>query len=46
MSSNDWNNQARVTHEVATGAALGIPASVVVLEAWSDESTFYTWNDA
>src|SRR5437899_9319420 len=46
MSSNDWNNQARVTHEVATGAALGIPASVVVLEAWSDESTFYIWNDA
>ncbi len=23
-----------------------IPASVMVLEAWSDEETFYIWNDA
>jgi alpha-glucosidase (family GH31 glycosyl hydrolase) len=46
MSSNDWNNQARVAREVAAGVALAIPSSVVVLEAWSDESTFYIWNDA
>ncbi len=46
MSSNDWNNQARVEREVATTRELDIPASVLVIEAWSDESTFYVWNDA
>ena len=24
----------------------GIPPSVLVIEAWSDETTFYIWNDA
>jgi hypothetical protein len=27
-------------------SSLGIPATVVVLEAWSDEGGFYAWNDA
>ncbi|MBK8048751.1 MAG: hypothetical protein IPK16_17480 [Anaerolineales bacterium] len=46
MSSNEWNNQARVEHEVAMTRQHGIPATVLVIEAWSDEITFYTWNGA
>lgn len=46
MSSNCWNNQARVLEEVEKSIQHEIPASVVVLEAWSDETTIYLWNDA
>jgi alpha-D-xyloside xylohydrolase len=46
MSSNEWNTQARVEREVAATLAHAIPATVLVLEAWSDETTFYIWNGA
>lgn len=46
MSSNEWNSQKRVLDEVARTNELSIPATVVVIEAWSDEATFYIWNDA
>jgi alpha-glucosidase (family GH31 glycosyl hydrolase) len=46
MSSNEWNSQARVLHEVEQTLKHEIPASVLVIEAWSDETTFYIWNDA
>jgi alpha-glucosidase (family GH31 glycosyl hydrolase) len=46
MSSNEWNSQARVVSEVEATETHDIPASVIVLEAWSDETTFYIWNDA
>lgn len=46
MSSNEWNTQARVEQEVAQSHAHGIPATVLVIEAWSDETTFYIWNGA
>ena len=46
MSSNDWNNQARTLEVVRRTVEEGIPATVLVLEAWSDESTFYIFNDA
>ncbi len=46
MSSNDWNSQARVLAEVERGEQEGIAGDVVVIEAWSDETTFYIWNDA
>jgi alpha-glucosidase (family GH31 glycosyl hydrolase) len=46
ISSNEWNTQARVLTEVERGHALGIPAGVVVIEAWSDESTFVAFRDA
>lgn len=46
MSSNEWNSQAMVMERVAETQAHGIPATVLVIEAWSDEKTFYTWNDA
>lgn len=46
MSSNDWNSQAMVTEEVRQTQAHEIPVTVLVIEAWSDEVTFYIWNDA
>ncbi len=46
MSSNEWNTQARVEHEVAQTQAHAIPATALVIEAWSDETTFYIWNGA
>jgi alpha-glucosidase (family GH31 glycosyl hydrolase) len=46
MSSNEWNTQARVEQELAKTLELDIPATVLVIEAWSDETTFYLWNGA
>jgi len=46
MSSNEWNTQARVEREVAETVRQGIPATALVIEAWSDETTFYIWNGA
>lgn len=46
MSGNEWNTQAEVMRQVELTAAHDIPASVLVIEAWSDETTFYIWNGA
>jgi alpha-D-xyloside xylohydrolase len=46
MSANEWNTQARVIEEAQATLDYDIPASVLVIEAWSDETTFYIWNDA
>lgn len=46
MSSNEWNSQAQVLEQVALTNAHAIPATVLVIEAWSDEATFYLFNDA
>ncbi|MEX2540907.1 MAG: TIM-barrel domain-containing protein [Trueperaceae bacterium] len=46
MSANTWNSQAKAEEVVRRTVEEGVPASVIVLEAWSDESTFYIWNDA
>lgn len=46
MSGNEWNSQAAVMEQVEKTKQYGIPATVLVIEAWSDESTFYIWNDA
>lgn len=46
MSSNEWNSQERVLKELHKGRGLDIPATVLVIEAWSDEKNFYIWNDA
>lgn len=44
MSSNDWNSQAEVLRQMQLTQQHQIPASVLVIEAWSDEINFYTWN--
>lgn len=46
MSSNSWNSQALTEENVARTLAEDVPATVLVIEAWSDESTFYIFNDA
>ncbi len=46
MSGNEWNSQAAVTEQVRKTIEYRIPATVLVIEAWSDEATFYIWNDA
>ena len=46
MSSNNWDSEAEVRKQVALTGEHGIPATVLVIEAWSDEATFYIWNDA
>ncbi|MBK8020995.1 MAG: glycoside hydrolase family 31 [Chloroflexi bacterium] len=46
MSGNEWNSQARVEAEVQASFEHRITPSVMVIEAWSDENTFYIWNDA
>ncbi|MDD4495057.1 MAG: glycoside hydrolase family 31 protein, partial [Eubacteriales bacterium] len=46
MSSNGWNTQTEALEQVEQMNRLAIPSTVMVLEAWSDEETFYIWNDA
>ena len=46
MSGNEWNSQTRVEKEVRSSLEHGIQPAVLVIEAWSDETTFYIWNDA
>ncbi|HVU91014.1 MAG TPA: TIM-barrel domain-containing protein, partial [Jatrophihabitans sp.] len=45
-SGNEWNTQQRVLGEIARHRAEQIPVGVVVIEAWSDESTFTAFRDA
>lgn len=46
ISGNEWNTQTRVLAEVDRSKREGIPVGVVVIEAWSDESTFTAFRDA
>lgn len=46
MSSNNWDSEAEVRKQVALTLEHGIPATILVIEAWSDEATFYIFNDA
>jgi alpha-glucosidase (family GH31 glycosyl hydrolase) len=45
-SSNEWNTQLRVNQELAKSVEATIDLGVIVLEAWSDESTFAVFRDA
>ena len=46
ISSNEWNSQAIVMEQLRLSQFHDIPATVLVIEAWADEKTFYIWNDA
>lgn len=46
MSSNNWDRQSIVKEEIESTKKHNIPATVIVLEQWSDESTYYMFNDA
>jgi alpha-glucosidase (family GH31 glycosyl hydrolase) len=45
-SGNEWNTQRRVTEEIERHQREDVPVDVVVIEAWSDESTFTAFRDA
>ncbi|MEA5456708.1 glycoside hydrolase family 31 protein [Sinomonas sp. JGH33] len=44
MSANEWNTQTEVMNELGNVTSYNIPHSVLVLEQWSDEATFYIWH--
>ncbi len=46
MSANEWNTEARVRAEVERSLAEGITVGAVVVEAWSDETTFAAFRGA
>lgn len=46
MSSNNWDSEAEVRKQVELTKKHNIPSTVLVIEAWSDEATFYIFNDA
>ncbi len=46
ISANGWNSDADVKEQLQALKRYHYPADVMVLEAWSDERTFYCWNDA
>lgn len=46
ISANEWNRQSEVLEQLEQTLANEISTSVIVLEAWSDEETFYTFNDS
>ena len=45
-SGNEWNTQAEVQRQMALHREHDIPVGNVVIEAWSDESTFTAFRDA
>lgn len=45
-SSNEWNTQAEVERQLALHAEHDIPIGSVVIEAWSDETSFTVFRDA
>lgn len=46
ISANEWNKQSEIMEQLEATLEYEIPTSVIVIEAWSDEETFYTFNDA
>ncbi len=45
-SANNWNTQSVVQEQARRHAETDVPFGVLVIEAWSDESTFVAWRDA
>ena len=46
MSSNNWDSEKETYYQLNQNKKYNIPATVIVLEQWSDEATFYIFNDA
>lgn len=46
ISANEWNRQSEIMEQLEATRKYEIPTSVIVIEAWSDEETFYTFNDS
>lgn len=46
MSSNNWDTQDETIKQADLNEKYKIPSTVLVLEQWSDEATYYIFNDA
>jgi len=46
VSANRWNSQKDIEEQIKLIDDNEYPATVMVIEAWSDEATFYIWNGA
>lgn len=46
ISANHWDTQEKAEEQIAKLNRYHFPTTVLVLEAWSDESTFYIFNGA
>ena len=46
MSSNNWDRDSVVREQIELTNKYDIPPTVIVLEQWSDETTYYMFNDA
>ncbi|MBO9605700.1 MAG: hypothetical protein J7639_07105 [Paenibacillaceae bacterium] len=46
MSSNNWDSEREIDWQLAQTAEHAIPSTVMVIEQWSDEASFYIFNDA
>ena len=46
ISANEWDKQSEIEAQIDSLKKYNIPNTVVVIEAWSDEETFYIFNDA
>ncbi len=46
ISANRWNCQKHIEEQMEYMKNYNYPASVLVIEAWSDENTFYIFNEA
>ncbi len=46
MSANGWDTQKETLEQIENMKKYKIPATVIVLEAWSDEATFYLFHGA
>ncbi len=44
ISANRWNKQKNIEEQMEIAKKYDYPVNVVVIEAWSDEATFYMWN--
>lgn len=45
MSANRWNTEEETLRQLSYMEEYKLPHSVMVLEAWSDEATFYRFNE-
>ncbi|MGD9101424.1 MAG: glycoside hydrolase family 31 protein, partial [Anaerolineae bacterium] len=46
MSANAWDKESEVRLEANRTVTYSIPHTAMIIEAWSDEATFYIFNDA
>lgn len=46
ISANRWNSQKHICEQIEYIEKHDYPTNAVVIEAWSDEATFYVFNDA